>query len=173
MRHGCKVNKLSRTHAHRVAMLSNMATSLILHKRVETTLAKAKDLRTYAEKIITKAINTYEDVVKVNKTVVDAKGAKSTKEVVNDGAKKLAARRDIMSKLYDIQEQRAEKESKADFIKRTEDIKHPLVEKIFNVYAPKYAKRNADNGVGGGYTRIVKLGTRNGDNAEMAIIELV
>ena len=43
MRHGCKVNHLSRTHSHRVAMMSNMATSLIMHKRVETTLAKAKD----------------------------------------------------------------------------------------------------------------------------------
>ena len=167
------MRKLNRPTDQRMAIMRSLATNLLWYGKIETTLAKAKDLRTYAEKIITKAINTYEDVVKVNKNVVDAKGAKTTKEVVNDGAKKLAARRDIMSKLYDIQEQRAEKESKADFIKRTEDIKHPLVEKIFNVYAPKYAKRNADNGVGGGYTRIVKLGTRNGDNAEMAIIELV
>ena len=167
------MRKFIRPTDQRMAVMRSLATNLLWYGKIETTLAKAKDLRTYAEKIITKAINTYEDVVKVNKTVVDAKGAKSTKEVVNDGAKKLAARRDIMSQLYDIQEQRADKESKADFIKRTEDIKHPLVEKIFNVYAPKYAKRNADNGVGGGYTRIVKLGTRNGDNAEMAIIELV
>ena len=167
------MRKFNRPTDQRLSVMRSLATNLLWYGKIETTLAKAKDLRTYAEKIITKAINTYEDVVKVNKTVVDAKGAKSTKEVVNDGAKKLAARRDIMSKLYDIQEQRAEKESKADFIKRTEDIKHPLIEKIFNVYAPKYAKRNADNGVGGGYTRIVKLGTRNGDNAEMAIIELV
>ncbi|MBQ9547195.1 MAG: 50S ribosomal protein L17 [Bacteroidales bacterium] len=55
MRHGCKVNHLSRTHAHRVAMLSNMATSLIMHKRIETTLAKAKALRVYVEPIITRA----------------------------------------------------------------------------------------------------------------------
>ena len=167
------MRKLNRPTDERIAVLRSLATNLLWYGKIETTLEKAKELRSYAEKILTKAINTYEDVVKVNKTVVDAKGAKSTKEVVNDGTKKLAARRDIMSKLYDIQEQRAEKESKADFVKRTEDIKHPLIEKIFNVYAPKYAKRNADNGVGGGYTRIVKLGTRNGDNAEMAIIELV
>ncbi len=55
MRHGCKVNKLSRTHAHRIAMLSNMATSLILHKRVETTLAKAKALRVYVEPLINRS----------------------------------------------------------------------------------------------------------------------
>ena len=55
MRHGCKVNHLSRTHAHRVAMMSNMATSLILHKRVETTLAKAKALRVYVEPIINRS----------------------------------------------------------------------------------------------------------------------
>ena len=55
MRHGCKVNHLSRTHAHRVAMLSNMATSLILQKRIETTLAKAKALRVYVEPIINRS----------------------------------------------------------------------------------------------------------------------
>ncbi|MGN0961825.1 MAG: 50S ribosomal protein L17 [Christensenellales bacterium] len=167
------MRKLNRPTDQRLAVMRSLATNLLWYGKIETTLEKAKELRSYAEKILTKAINTYEDVVKVNKTVVDAKGVKSQKEVVNDGAKKLAARRDIMSKLYDIQEVRADKESKADFVKRTEDIKHPLVEKIFNVYAPKYAKRNQDNGIGGGYTRIVKLGTRNGDNAEMAIIELV
>ena len=167
------MRKLNRPTDQRLSVMRSLATNLLWYGKIETTLAKAKDLRSYVEKIITKAINTHEDVVKVNKTVVDAKGVKSEKEVVNDGAKKLTARRDIMSKLYDIQEVRADKESKADFVKRTKDIKHPLIEKIFNVYAPKYAKRNADNGVAGGYTRIVKLGTRNGDNAEMVIIELV
>ena len=167
------MRKFNRPTDQRMAVMRSLATNLLWYGKIETTLAKAKDLRTYAEKIITKAINTYEDVVKVNKTVVDAKGAKSTKEVVNDGAKKLAARRDIMSKLYDIQEQRAEKESKADFVKRTEDIKHPLIEKIFNVYAPKYAKRAEELNNGGGYTRVIKTGTRNGDNALMAIVELV
>ncbi|MBQ6236679.1 MAG: 50S ribosomal protein L17 [Bacteroidales bacterium] len=55
MRHGCKVNHLSRTHSHRIAMMSNMATSLIMHKRVETTLAKAKALRVYVEPIINRS----------------------------------------------------------------------------------------------------------------------
>ena len=55
MRHGCKVNHLSRTHAHRIAMLSNMATSLIMYKRVETTLAKAKALRVYVEPLINRS----------------------------------------------------------------------------------------------------------------------
>lgn len=167
------MRKLNRPTDQRLSVLRSLATNLLWYGKIETTLEKAKEVRTYAEKLLTKAINTYEDVVKVNKTVTDAKGVKSQKEVVNDGAKKLAVRRDLMSKLYDIQEVRAEKESKTDFVKRTQDIKHPLIEKIFNVYAPKYAKRKESLGTGGGYTRIVKLGTRNGDNAEMAIIELV
>jgi len=167
------MRKLNRPTDERIAILRSLATNLLWYGKIETTLERAKEVRTYAEKLLTKAINTYEDVVKVTKDTVDAKGVKTQREVVNDGAKKLAARRDLMSKLYDIQEIRAEKESKADFVKRTQDIKHPLIEKIFNVYAPKYAKRKETLGNGGGYNRIVKLGTRNGDNAEMAIIELV
>lgn len=167
------MRKLNRPTEERLAILRSLATNLLWYGKIETTLERAKEVRTYAEKLLTKAINTYEDVVKVMKDSVDAKGVKTQREVINDGAKKLAARRDLMSKLYDIQEIRAEKESKADFVKRTADIKHPLIEKIFNVYAPKYAKRKETLGTGGGYTRIVKLGTRNGDNAEMAIIELV
>ena len=167
------MRKLNRPTDERLAVMRSLATNLLWYGKIETTLERAKEVRTYAEKLLTKAINTYEDVVKVMKDTVDAKGVKTQREVVNDGAKKLAVRRDLMSKLYDIQEIRAEKESKADFVKRTQDIKHPLIEKIFNVYAPKYAKRKETLGTGGGYTRIIKLGTRNGDNAEMAIIELV
>ena len=167
------MRKLNRPTDQRMAVMRSLATNLLWYGKIETTLEKAKEVRSYAEKILTKAINTYEDVVKTTKTTVDAKGVKTQREVINDGTKKLAASRDIMSKLYDMQEVRADKESKTDFVKRTEDIKHPLIEKIFNVYAPKYAKRKESLGTGGGYTRILKLGTRNGDNAEMAIIELV
>ena len=78
-----------------------------------------------------------------------------------------------MSYLMDRQEQRKDKESTEAFEARTKDIKHPLLEKIFNVYAPKYAARAKEVGQGGGYTRIVKLGQRRGDSAEMAIVELI
>ena len=78
-----------------------------------------------------------------------------------------------MSYVYDRQEQRGDKESKAAYDARVEGINHPLLEKIFNVYAPKYAERAEKLGQGGGYTRIVKLGKRRGDAAEMAIVELI
>ncbi len=167
------MRKLNRPTDQRMAVIQNQATNLLWYGKMETTLQKAKEVRSYAEKIITLAINTYEDVVKVVKTTVDAKGNKVSREVINDGPNKLAARRAIMAKLHNIQEVRAPKESKADFVKRTEDIKHPLVEKLFNEIAPKYAKRAETLGTKGGYTRIIKLGTRSGDSAEMAIIELV
>lgn len=167
------MRKLNRTTAHRKSMLKNLATDLLWNGKIETTVEKAKEVASYAEKLLTLAINSYEDTVKVTKTVVDAKGVKQNKEVVNDGPKKLNARRALMAKLFMVQEQRLPKEKKDAFIKRTEDIKYPLIEKIFNEYAPKYAKRKEELGVGGGYTRVIKLGTRNGDNAEMAIIELI
>ena len=91
----------------------------------------------------------------------------------SDGPKKLAARRKIMGYVYDLQEQRKEKESITAYQARVEGINHPLIEKIFNVYAPKYAERAKQVGQGGGYTRVIKLGKRRGDASEMAVVELV
>jgi large subunit ribosomal protein L17 len=116
MRHGKKHNHLGRTTSHRKAMMGNMATSLILHKRITTTLAKAKALRVYVEPILTK-------------------GKDDTTH----------SRRTVFSYLQD----------------------KDAVTILFREIAEKIANRP------GGYTRIIKLENRLGDNAEMAIIELV
>ena len=116
MRHNKKFNHLSRTASHRAAMLSNMATSLILHKRITTTLQKAKALRVYVEPLITKA--------KDDTT---------------------ASRRVVFSYLQN---------------------KYAITE-LFGPVATKVGNR------AGGYTRIIKLGKRASDDADMAFIELV
>src|SRR5712671_2591130 len=116
MRHGDKVKNLSRTKAHRDALLSGLACQLIAHKRIITTVAKAKALRTYVEPLITKS--------KDNST---------------------HQRRVVFSYLQD---------------------KNAITE-LFSTVAEKIAGRP------GGYTRIIKLGARPGDNAEQALIELV
>ncbi|MCZ2473416.1 50S ribosomal protein L17 [Aquirufa ecclesiirivi] len=116
MRHGKKFNHLGRTASHRAALLSNMASSLILHKRIETTVAKAKELRKYVEPLITK----------------------SKTDSTNN-------RRVVFSYLQN-------KDS---------------VKELFGIVSEKVAARP------GGYTRIIKLGNRLGDNAEICFIELV
>ena len=116
MRHGDKINNLGRKTAHRHALLSNMAISLIEHKRIFTTLAKAKALRVYVEPMITKS----KDDTTHSRRVVFA---------------------DLRSK--------------------------EAVTELFKNIATKVAERN------GGYTRIIKTGNRQGDAAEMAMIELV
>ena len=116
MRHRIKGRKLSRSASHRRATLNALATALIRHKKIKTTLAKAKETRVFVEPLITKA---KQDTV--------------------------AARRHV-----------------ARFIKEKEVLKE-----LFNEVVPKIGDRP------GGYTRVVKLGTRLGDSAEMAIIELV
>ncbi|WP_310991081.1 50S ribosomal protein L17 [Aequorivita marina] len=116
MRHGKKLNQLSRTTSHRHAMMANMASSLILHKRINTTVAKAKALRQFVEPLVTK----------------------SKEDTTHN-------RRLVMAKL------------------RQKDA----VAELFRTVAPKVGDRP------GGYTRIIKLGNRLGDNADMAMIELV
>ena len=116
MRHGKKFNHLSRTASHRDAMLSNMATSLIMHKRITTTLAKAKALKKFVEPLLTKA-----------------------KEDTTN------ARRVVFSHLQN---------------------KYAITE-LFQVISPKIADRP------GGYTRIIKTGFRQNDQAAMCFIELV
>jgi large subunit ribosomal protein L17 len=116
MRHRVKGKSFGRTAEHRKAMMKNMATSLFLHGRVETTTEKAKELRRFAEPIITKA----------------KRGD-------------LHARRLVQRDIQDRE----------------------VLQKLFSEIGPKYAER------AGGYTRVLHLGHRSGDAAEMSIIELV
>ncbi len=165
--------KLGKATDQRMAMLKNQVSNLLWYGKIETTVTRAKEIASMAEKLLTLAINNYKDTVEVAKEKTNLKGEKVSFNFTNDGPKKLAARRKLMSELYDLQEPKGEKESKGKYKERTRDIKHPLIEKLFNEYAPKYAARNEEKGVGGGYTRIIKLGARVGDAAEMAIISLI
>lgn len=116
MRHRKKGRKLSRTASHKKATMRNMATSLFRHERIETTTAKAKELRPYAERLIT-----------------------------------LARRGDVHSRR----------------LAATKIQDREVLGKLFDDIAPRYAERP------GGYTRVLKLGSRKGDAAEMSLIELV
>lgn len=116
MRHQNKHNHLGRTSSHRKAMLSNMSSSLIIHKRINTTVAKAKELRMYVEPLINKS---KEDTTHNRRIVFSYLGDKDA------------------------------------------------VKELFRVVSPKITSRP------GGYTRILKTGTRLGDNSEMCFIELV
>jgi large subunit ribosomal protein L17 len=162
------MRKLGRASDQRNAMLRGLVTSLIMHGKIKTTHMRAKETQRIAEKLITKAIRTYDDTVEVKKTVDG-----ETVTVVNDAPKKLAARRLIMQYLYEIPEAKQDKESKYEYKQRTKEVKHPVVEKLFREIAPKYAQRAKDLGQGGGYTRIIKMGPRRGDAAEVVILELV
>jgi len=123
MRHGKKINHLGRKTAHRKAMLANMACSLIEHKRINTTVAKAKALKQFVEPLITKS--------KAENNQTTEKGTHN--------------RRIVFKSLRD----------------------KTAIAELFSTVSEKVADRP------GGYTRIIKLGNRLGDNADMAMIELV
>ena len=167
------IAKLGRATDMRNAIVRGQVSALFWNGRVETTKPYAKATQRMAEKHLTMAIKTYLDTVKVTKEVVNDKGVKTKKTVMQDGPKKNVARRRIMAYCYDLFETRSKEETKRAFDKRTANINHPLIEKIFNELAPRYAKRAKEVGQGGGYTRVLNLGPRRGDNAEMCLVELV
>lgn len=165
--------KLGRPTDQKLAMVSNLATDLLWYGHIETTFDRAKSAAAYAEQIITLAVDSYEDVVTVEKSTLDANGKEKKVTVSKDGVKKLNARRKIISMLYDRQEKRQKGEKLAAFEARTQGIEMPLVEKIFDEYAPRFAERIKEKGQRGGYTRVLKTTIRRGDNAQMAIAELL
>ncbi|MEN6339536.1 MAG: bL17 family ribosomal protein [Clostridiaceae bacterium] len=164
--------KLGKPSDQRVALLRNQTTALLWNGKIVTTVARAKEIRSIAEKIITIAVKEYDNSEKVEKESRNEKAQIVKREVVNDKPSKLAARRAIMAYLYDVPEPKSKDESKSDYKERTEERAHPMVEKLFRDIAPKYAKR-IEAGKKGGYTRMYKLGPRRGDAAEMVVIELV
>ena len=165
--------KLGRPADQRKALLRNQVTHLLWYGRIETTQARAKEVRSVAERMITLAIRECDNNLTVEKEYNNEKGQTVKVEVRNDMPSKLHARRLMMAYLYDLQEQKKDDESKSDYRERTKDIKHPLIEKLFGEIGPKYKKRNEEKSCAGGYTRILRKGPRRGDAAEMVILELV
>ena len=164
--------KFSKTTDQRVAMLRNLTTALIWNGKIVTTEARAKEVRSIAEKLITLAVNEYQNSETVEKETYNEKGQIVKVEKQQDKPSKLHARRQIMAYLYDIPETKKQDESKSDYKERTKDNRHPVVEKLFREYAPKYDAR-AKEGKKGGYTRMYKLGARRGDAAPVVVLELV
>ena len=165
--------KLGKPSDQRLALVSNLATDLLWFGHIETTFDRAKAAARLVEKVITLAVNTYEDVVTTEKVTLDNNGKEKKVSVSKDGVKKLNARRKIISMLYDRQEKRQKGEKLAAFEARTQGIEMPLIEKIFEEYAPRFAERAKEKGQKGGYTRVLKTTIRRGDNAQMAIAELL
>lgn len=165
--------KLGRQSDQRKAILRNLTTALIWNGTIVTTEARAKEVRKIAEKLVTLAVNEYDNTVEVTKDKVGEDGNKTSVKVVNDAPSKLAARRQMMEYLYEVKELKQDGESKLDYKERTKDVKHPAVEKLFREYGPKYAKRAEETGTKGGYTRIIKKGPRRGDAAEMVILQMI
>ena len=169
--------KLGRTTDIRLAMLKTLTTDLILHGKIETTEARAKEVKAIADSLISLAMkekDNFETVeVKVSKAKLDAKGNKVTELVKSKNGKEY---------LKVVREETTEKRQKdmpsrlnarRKMMKTLNKVKDEngknidLTAKLFNEIAPKYEGR------AGGYTRILKLGQRRGDAAEVVILQLV
>ena len=165
--------KLGRPSDQRMAMLRNQVTNLIWYGKIETTLARGKEVQSLAEHIITIAMRQCDNTVEVTKKHMNDKQQVVELTVQNDSPERLAARRQVMRYLYDMPLVQNAEEDKDDFKQRKKDINHPVVEKLFREVAPKYKKRAEEKGQGGGYTRLIKKGPRRDDSAEMVILELI
>ena len=170
--------KLGRKTDIRLAMLKTLTTDVILHEKIETTEARAKEVKAIVDSIISLAIkekDNYEMVdVKVITAKLDAKGNKETVKVKSKNGKEYLKvvkeettekrQKDMPSRLN----ARRKIMRKVNKVKDSEGNNIDLPSKLFNEIAPKYAGKNV-----GGYTRIIKAGPRRGDGAEVAILQLI
>ncbi|MEI3405190.1 MAG: bL17 family ribosomal protein [Christensenellales bacterium] len=161
--------KLGRTAAQRKALLRNQVTNLIWYGRIETTLARAKEVRSVAEHLITLAIRECDNNVSVEKTFNNDKGQSVTVTVQNDAPSKLHARRQIMAYLYDVKEPKLDDESKKAYAERTKDVKYPCVEKLFRESRRSIRLATPRRTAPVVTPAFVKKG-RRGDAAEMVIL---
>ena len=157
--------KLGRTASQRKALLRNQVTNLLYHGKIQTTEAKAKEIRRIAEKLTAKVAKKDSDGKRV-KNVVDGKKVtvfdEVEKTIKKDQPSRLNARRKMLSYFYPVVEAPVNGRKKKANTKNIDMANH-----MFEEVAPKYADRN------GGYTRMIKIGARRGDGAEVVIIELV
>ena len=173
--------KLGKKSDQRIALLRNQVTQLLYHGKIETTEARAKEVRKIAEHLITLAVkekDNFDEIKVTAKVAKKDKDGKRIKEVVDgkkvtqydevektvkkDQPSRLNARRKMLSYFYPVVEAPANGRKKKANTKNIDMANH-----MFEEVAPKYADRN------GGYTRMIKIGARRGDGAEVVIIELV
>ncbi len=162
MRHLSRTAKLGRTGSHRNAMLANLVGSLIKHRRVTTTLAKAKAARPVAEKLLTLGKQAQQALAAASASS-DAK-QKAAATAVNVHCRRLAAAKlRQQPRSFFVGTKKAPGKVKREQFRENEDVVHILFDKI----APLFKDRS------GGYTRILRLGERRGDVAQLAILEWV
>ena len=169
--------KLGKTTDQRLAMLKCQATDLILHGKIETTEARAKEVKAIVDSIIALAVkekDNFETVeVKVVKAKLDSKGNKVTEKVTSKNGKeylKVVKEETTESRQKEMPSRlnaRRKMMKTLNKVKDSEGNNVDLTAKLFNEIAPKYEGRV------GGYTRILKLGQRRGDAAEVVILQLV
>ncbi len=156
MRHRKAGRKFGRNTSHRRAMFRNLAANLVLHERIETTDAKAKELRRIIERLLSKALRLGEELT------VDA-GALKDADRERVVARRLHAMREV-NKFLPRWGHTQDEDGDAERV--------DLVHKLFTEIAPRFLERATAN-KGGGYTRIIKKGNRRGDNAPISIIEVL
>ncbi|MCZ6806599.1 MAG: 50S ribosomal protein L17 [Deltaproteobacteria bacterium] len=157
MRHQKAGRKFGRNTSHRRAMFRNLAGNLVLHGQIKTTDAKAKELRRIAERLVTKAVRLGDDLT------VDVAKIKDEEEQQRILARRLHARREVARFL-------PKQLAKTNPDGTVEEV--DLIHKLFTDIAPRYIDRAKEN-KGGGYTRIIKVNHRRGDNAPMSLIEFL
>ena len=169
--------KLGRTTDQRLSILRTLTTDLILHGKIETTEARAKEVKSIADSLISLAIkekDNFEMVdVKVSRAKLDEKGNKVTEKATSKNGKdylKVVREEVTESRQKDMPSRlnaRRKMMKNINKVKGTDGKNIDLTAKLFNEIAPKYEDRN------GGYTRIVKLGKRRGDGAEIVVLQLI